>query len=648
MKSPRILSSDIGQSPFEAVIEMPDAAFQALPAGAYVFLADGTLVRFNRHAADLWGFAPEIRDRQKVFCGHGHLLAMSGDLLSWEETPMAEALRQGRPVYDREAIIERPDGSQVAAAFNVEPLRNAAAHIEGGLCCFHEIAQRKETEAGLRARLDTESNRRMDEQLALYNFTSALQHVRSLSEVYEAALDAIYGALRCDRASILLFDDEGVMRFVAWRDLAEGYRCAVDGHSPWTRESTDAQPISVKDIDETAESEWLKQTIRKEGIRGLAFLPILARGKVIGKFTVYYDRPHAFSAPEIGVASTIARQVGFAIERIRTEEARDALLADSLRLAAIVESSDDAIISKDLNGIIASWNKGAERLFGYRAEEVVGKPVTILMPPERVTEEPAILARIRSGERMDHYETVRRRKDGTLLDISLTISPVKDGTGRIVGASKIARDITEKKRMEQQRDLMVAELSHRVKNTLATVISIARQSFAHPDAAQASSSFEARIRALAQTHSRLAESNWSGVPLQTLLSDECAPYQREDGDNVRLSGPDVFLNARAALSLGLAIHELVTNAAKYGALSIKNGVVDLAWSIKPEEQLLCLHWRESGGPPVAPPPRSGFGRLLLQRALASDLGGRVKTEFLPAGLRCTISLPLKEIVAAMP
>jgi PAS domain S-box-containing protein len=144
LNSARILSSDIGQSPFEAAMKMPDAAFQALPAGAYVFLADGTLVRFNRRAADLWGQPPEIRERQEVFCGHRRLFAMSGDLLSWEETPMAEALRKGCPVYGREAIIERPDGSQVAAAFNVEPLRNAAAHIEGGLCCFHEIAQRKE------------------------------------------------------------------------------------------------------------------------------------------------------------------------------------------------------------------------------------------------------------------------------------------------------------------------------------------------------------------------------------------------------------------------------------------------------------------------------------------------------------------------
>src|SRR5271154_1034436 len=117
-------------------------------------------------------------------------------------------------------------------------------------------------------------------------------------------------------------------------------------------------------------------------------------------------------------------------------------------LSAIVGSSDDAIISKDLNGVITSWNKSAERIFGYTAAEAIGQSVTILIPVDRLDEEPNILARLRNGERVDHFETVRRRKDGTLLDISLTISPVKNAHGVIVGASKIARDISESRRIQ--------------------------------------------------------------------------------------------------------------------------------------------------------------------------------------------------------
>jgi PAS domain S-box-containing protein len=119
-------------------------------------------------------------------------------------------------------------------------------------------------------------------------------------------------------------------------------------------------------------------------------------------------------------------------------------------LAAIVESSDDAIISKDLDGIIQTWNKAAERIFGYTPEEATGKSVTMLIPEGRRDEEPVILSRIRAGERIDHYETVRRRKDGTLLNISLTVSPIKDQDGRVVGASKIARDITSRKRAQAE------------------------------------------------------------------------------------------------------------------------------------------------------------------------------------------------------
>src|SRR5581483_6498467 len=127
-------------------------------------------------------------------------------------------------------------------------------------------------------------------------------------------------------------------------------------------------------------------------------------------------------------------------------------------LASIVSSSDDAIVGKDLSGIIQSWNAGAERLFGYRAAEVIGRPITILVPPERLQEEEDILARIARGERVEHYETVRVQKDGTRVDVSLTLSPVKDAEGRVIGASKIARDISQRKREERERhDLLVRE-----------------------------------------------------------------------------------------------------------------------------------------------------------------------------------------------
>src|SRR5262249_7084052 len=126
-------------------------------------------------------------------------------------------------------------------------------------------------------------------------------------------------------------------------------------------------------------------------------------------------------------------------ERRRAEQA-------AFRLAAIVESSDDAIVSKDLNGIITSWNQGAERIFGYTADEIIGQPVTTIIPPELHDDEPHILAKIRAGERIEHFQTVRVRKNGDRIDVSLTVSPVKDQHGNIIGAAKIARDVTQQKR----------------------------------------------------------------------------------------------------------------------------------------------------------------------------------------------------------
>jgi PAS domain S-box-containing protein len=284
-------------------------------------------------------------------------------------------------------------------------------------------------------------SRHMVERTVLYELTERLHYARSLDEVCEPALDAILRTLRCQRASILLLDQSGVMRFVSWRALSEDYRRAVEGHSPWTADIRDPQPVCIEDVEAADLPDTLKRALRAEGIGALAFFPLQESGELLGKIMAYYDAPHVFADAEIDVAVTIARQLGFGVDRRRTERAAQ-------QLASIVESSDDAIISKDLDGIITTWNRGAERLFGYSTEEAIGMPVTNLIPPDRLDEEPGILARIRRGERIDHYETVRRRKDGTLVDISLTVSPMRDATGKIVGASKIARDITERKETE--------------------------------------------------------------------------------------------------------------------------------------------------------------------------------------------------------
>jgi PAS domain S-box-containing protein len=308
------------------------------------------------------------------------------------------------------------------------------------------------------------------------------------------------------------------------------------------------------------------------------------------------------------------------------------------RLVAIVENSDDAIVSKDLNGIITSWNRGAERLFGYTADEAVGESVTMLIPPEHLDEEPTILERISRGERIDHYETVRQRKDGTRINISLTVSPLKNAAGKVIGASKIARDITERKRHEEQQALLQREMKHRIKNTIATVQSIASQTLESitPDE---SKTFGARLEALANAQDLVTSENWRRAPLAKVVARALEPFRQTYGERIATECPDVWVNADRALVLSLVLHELATNAVKYGALSTDAGQLMVRWIADAQTARRgALCWTESGGPPVETPSRKGFGSRLVERALAGD--GEVSFEFRPSGLFFSVQLEL--------
>jgi PAS domain S-box-containing protein len=284
------------------------------------------------------------------------------------------------------------------------------------------------------------------------------------------------------------------------------------------------------------------------------------------------------------------------------------------RLVSIVESSDDAIVSKDLNGIILTWNKGAERIFGYEAAEIIGKSILTLIPASHHSEEHQILSRIRNGERIEHYETVRRRKDGSTIDISLTVSPLRNHHGRIVGASKIARDITERKQLQAQQALLVGEMKHRVKNTLATVQAIASQSMRNIPRNHWNA-FLGRLQALASAHDLLTNENWNRAALHDIVQQVITPFDRKRFD---AEGPRIWLSASHSLTLVMVLHELATNAVKYGALSNDSGRVRLSWrSISGDGPgaVLCMTWQESGGPAAMQPEHKGFGSTLLERTL---------------------------------
>jgi PAS domain S-box-containing protein len=360
-------------------------------------------------------------------------------------------------------------------------------------------------------------------------------------------------------------------------------------------------------------------------------IPFYVKDEAVGTiWVVSHDPSRRFDAEDLRVMTNLGTFAAAAYQALLSLNATE-------RIASIVESSDDAIIGKDLNGIITSWNKGAERIFGYVTEEVIGKPVTILMPLDRQAEEQGILERIRRGERVEHYETVRQRKHGSRVDISLTVSPIKNAKGKIIGASKIARDITERKRSEEQIAILAREAEHRAKNVLATVQATVHLTQSDtPDGLK--HAIEGRIHALANVHRLFVESRWTGAEIHSLVKDELVGYSQDGERHVQIDGPKVLLEPNVAQAIAVTLHELATNAAKYGGLSATEGKVRVEWSRSADGRLV-LRWTETGGPSVKPPTRQGFGTRVMERMIRGQLKGEMRLDWHAEGLACEIALP---------
>jgi two-component sensor histidine kinase len=240
-----------------------------------------------------------------------------------------------------------------------------------------------------------------------------------------------------------------------------------------------------------------------------------------------------------------------------------------------------------------------------------------------------------TGEHVEHFETVRRRKDGSPIEISVSVAPIKGVKGEVIGASKTARDITERKRRDGQIVVLAREAEHRSKNLLATVQATIRLTQADTTAAL-KDAIAGRIQALAHVHALFVQTKWAGAELQSLVMQELSPYCRSDEKRAVVEGPSVMLQPDAAQAIAVCLHEQATNAAKYGALSVPGGRVSVDWSQAPDGRLI-FHWSEEDGPAVSEPSRRGFGMHVLERMIES-LNGRVRLDWRPEGLFCEIVL----------
>ncbi|MBS3652574.1 PAS domain S-box protein [Pseudaminobacter sp. 19-2017] len=457
---------------------------------------------------------------------------------------------------------------------------------------------------------------------AIASTSSANHHIGPSLAILRALPEPVY---MTDSDGRLTFFNDAVARL--WNRHPE---IGSDGFSwAWTLFWPDGRPMAY------AESPMAAALKEKRVNRGREVLIKRPNGE---RVTVL-----AFPTPLFDHAGNLTGAVNMLIDVTDRSSAHGA----AQRFAAIVQSSDDAIFAKSLNGTITSWNRGAERLFGYSAEEIVGKPVAALIPPDRHDEEPNILSRIKAGDAIDHYETIRRRKDGTLVEISLSVSPIRNPEGRVVGASKIARDITERRRAEEQQHLLIKEMDHRVKNLFSlasSIVSLSKRSVGSAD--ELAGVVLARLGALAQAHaltipttSTSASRAEQATTLHTLIRTLLAAYDENHVavSRFQISGPDVEVCGGAVTGFALVFHEFATNAAKYGALSVPNGRLVIECETAGEQ--LTITWSERGGPPVAPPADGdGFGTLLTRGTVRGQLGGEISREWKPEGLVITLSV----------
>ena len=389
------------------------------------------------------------------------------------------------------------------------------------------------------------------------------------------------------------------------------------------------------DEDPLIDTPELRETYRQADALAVLTVPVISGERYRAMLFAHDPQPRRWLDAEEEMLRDATAHIWREISRARAEAA---LRRSEERYRRIFEQANDLILTADLDQRITDCNPAAARAIGLTREQAIGRSIGEFLSSEGFAKSSDMLRRKLEHGGTTRYEievyTISGRTLHWEVDSTLTV----DEAGRPVGLHAIGRDVTERRRADERQRLLVNELNHRVKNTLALVQGLALQSFREGrDSAEARTAFQERLTALAAAHDLLTRESWEGATLGHLV-EEGLGHINAVRTRVRMKGPDVTLAPKAAVSLSMALHELATNAAKYGALSTPEGEVSLRWQA--EDGCLCLEWRERGGPPVSPPGRRGFGLRMIERALAADLAGGVSVEFAPDGLVCRIEAAL--------
>jgi PAS domain S-box-containing protein len=553
--------------------------------------------------------------------------------------PIAERALLGQASYfeDLPITIERNNyPEQTWWTFSYSPIHDEAGHVAGIVCIVHDTTAK------------VLSERRLE---FLVRLSDRLRGLNEPVEVITTAQEMLGEHLKTSRVGYGEVE-ETARYFTTDRNWTDGTVAPRTGthdlaafgpgiHGALKRGET----LVVHDASADP------RTNSPEHLAAFAFLEfssvitvsLIKRGRMVAALYVHNREPRLWSQSEIKLIEDVAERTWDAIERIRSE-------------AALRKSEERLQLALEASSVVGTWDWDIQSdlvyadgrfatLYGVDPEAAAaGAPmasfVNGIYPDDRDHLEGSIQQALKTGSTLAaEYRTIDKHGQIRWVFAQGRCYPA---TGQPVRFPGIAVDITERKKAEEHRELLINELNHRVKNTLATVQSIASQSLRNADTMEAArSAMEARLLALSRAHDVLTRENWEGAGLVEIVREAMAPYRQEREDRLHMEGPDVRLSPRMALAIAMALQELATNAVKYGALSNADGEVRVVWFVEQKGgKRLHLSWSETNGPRVEIPRRRGFGTRLIERSLAQDLNGEAQITFASDGIICTVDAPL--------
>lgn len=532
---------------------------------------------------------------------------------------------------------EAPTGDGHWVDVRVRPYRTVEDRIEGVVLTFADITARRQAEDALSEELRAMAR--------LQQLSTRIVEASQLEAPLTDILDTTIELLRADFGHVQLYDpDRRVLHIAVQRGFNEEVLRRIAEVGPGNTSASGIalsrdQQVIIEDVATGPAYAGVQEIAGLSGYHAVQATPLLTtNGRLVGMLSTHFREPRHFSAHDLRLVDICARQAADAINAYQLQQS---LRESEARLRKVLETDAVGVIFFDDTGTLVDANQAFLTMTGYTRAQIEARELAwrIMTPPEFVETSEAQLQTLEETGRIGPYEKEYILRDGTrrwMLFAGQRIEP-----NLIV---EYCLDISDRKRTEQQLQLLTQELSHRVKNTLTVVEALASQT--NGNTAEAFREvFTGRLHALAQAHSILLGSQWREADLKLLVEQAMNPYRSAHGERISAQGPSIPLPPKQALGLSLILHELATNALKYGALSAEQGHLNVSWQLRQNpghSRVVRLRWDERGGPPVQTPGDEGFGSRLIFRATEYELGGEAELSYAAEGLTCRIEFPLKE------